>query len=93
MRLNITPARLTAAGLAAAALALGGCRSFLESDKSVADPNNPTNASTNQLLVGASANLMGLEESSMAMIICQWVQQCGGVGGRSGGGRHDRLIR
>jgi hypothetical protein len=86
MRLTIGMSRPRfAAGLAAAALtlgALGGCNSFLESDKSVADPNNPTNASTNQLLVGAAANLMGLEESSVAMLICQWVQQCAGVGGR-----------
>jgi starch-binding outer membrane protein, SusD/RagB family len=76
----------TRRGLAAAMLAgaglLGACRSFLESDKAVADPNNPTSAATNQLLVGAAANLMGLQESGMAMIICQWVQQCAGVGGR-----------
>jgi len=72
----------TLAAATAATLALGACKSFLEADKSVADPNNPTNASTNQLLVGAAANLMGLEESGMATIICEWVQQCGGVGGR-----------
>jgi hypothetical protein len=83
MRLKISvPRSRIAAGLTAAALALGACRSFLESDKSVADPNNPTNAATNQLLVGAAANLMSLEESDIAMIICQWVQQCAGVGGR-----------
>jgi hypothetical protein len=72
----------TSATLAATALLLGGCSSFLESDKSIADPNNPTNASTNQLLVGSAANLMGLEESDVAMLICRWVQQCAGVGGR-----------
>lgn len=73
--------RLTA-GVLATALALGGCKDFLTADKSVADPNNPTVASRNQLLVGSEANLMGLEESGMAMIICQWMQQCAGVGGR-----------
>lgn len=75
-------ARGAAAGLTAGALALAGCQDFLSSDKSVADPNNPTVASRNQLLVGAAANLMGLEEGPMAVIICQWVQQCGGNGGR-----------
>ena len=74
--------RATLAAATAATLALGACQNFLTADKSIADPNNPTNASTNQLLVGAAANLMGLEESGMAMIICQWVQQCAGVGGR-----------
>lgn len=71
-----------AAAVAAGSLALAGCNDFLSSDKSVADPNNPTVASRNQLLVGAAANLMGLEESGMAMIICQWMQQCAGNGGR-----------
>lgn len=83
MRLNITPTRRgIVVGLAAATLSVGGCKSFLESDKSVADPNNPTSASLSQLLVGAEANLIAVEESGMAMIVCQWVQQCAGVGGR-----------
>ena len=75
-------ARGLTAGLTAGALALAGCNDFLSADKSVADPNNPTIASRNQLLVGAGANLMALEESAMAMIICQWMQQCAGNGGR-----------
>jgi hypothetical protein len=82
MRITISAARPRVAAALMAATLAAGCNSFLESDKSVADPNNPTQAATNQLLVGSAANLMGLEESGMAMIICQWVQQCAGVGGR-----------
>ena len=85
MRNTLTPMRggrrLVLATCAALA-ALGGCHDYLTADKTIADPNNPTNASVNQLLVGASANLMGLEESNLAMLICQWMQQCAGVGGR-----------
>ena len=34
-------------------VAIGGCSSFLDSEKAVADPNNPTAATTNQLFVAA----------------------------------------
>jgi len=71
--------------IAAAALALtvlGGCNDFLESPKAVADPNAPTQATTNQLFIGVLANTFGNEEGPVEMIICQWMQQCAGVNGR-----------
>jgi len=71
--------------IAAAALCLtvlGGCNDFLNSPKAVADPNAPTQASTNQLFVGTMANTFANEEGPVAMLICQWMQQCAGVNGR-----------
>lgn len=65
-----------------AALVLASCSSFLDADKAVADPNNPTLASRNQLLVGAQANLFGQQEGSAAMTVCIWMQQCAGINGR-----------
>src|SRR5262249_11050239 len=71
--------------IAAAAVclaALTGCKGFLDSEKGVADPNAPTVATRNQLFVGVLANTFGNEEGPVAMIICEWMQQCGGVNGR-----------
>jgi starch-binding outer membrane protein, SusD/RagB family len=61
---------------------IGGCSNFLDSEKAVADPNNPTAATTNQLFVAALAAIFGQQEGGAAMNICEWVQQCAGVGGR-----------
>jgi len=55
---------------------------FLDSPKAVADPNNPTVASRNQLFVGVQANTFGYEEGYVPMLICMWVQQCAGVNSR-----------
>lgn len=72
--------------VAAAALGLAagvsGCSNWLDSPKSVADPNNPTVASTSQLFVGTQVNMFGQQEGPVAMIICEWMQQCSGVNGR-----------
>ena len=59
-----------------------GCRDFLIADNAVNDPNNPTVATKDQLLVGIEANLMGVQEGPIAMLVCEWMQQCGGIGGR-----------
>jgi len=61
---------------------LSGCSNFLDSEKAVADPNNPTGATTNQLFVASLANIFGQQEGPVAMNICEWMQQCAGVGGR-----------
>ena len=71
--------------LAAGALCLAGiagCTNFLDSTKAVSDPNNPTGATRNQLFAGVQANTFGNEEGSLPMLICEWMQQCGGVNGR-----------
>jgi len=55
---------------------------FLDSPKAVADPNNPTVASRNQLFVGVQANTFGYEEGYVPMLVCMWMQQCAGVNSR-----------
>ncbi|MDP9206882.1 MAG: SusD/RagB family nutrient-binding outer membrane lipoprotein [Gemmatimonadota bacterium] len=71
----------TAAGLGLVA-GLSGCSSFLDADKAVADPNAPTVATVNQLLSGIEANIFGQQEGPVAMLICEWMQQCAGTAGR-----------
>ena len=56
--------------------------SFLDSPKAVADPNNPTIASRNQLFVGVQANTFGYYEGYVPMLVCMWMQQCAGVNSR-----------
>ena len=68
-----------ALGLVAAA---SGCSSFLDADKAIADPNAPTVATANQLLSGIEANVFGQQEGPVAMLICEWMQQCAGTAGR-----------
>src|SRR6185503_1182882 len=72
---TIIPVALLAVGAA-------GCNSFLDSDKAKTDPNSPSVATRNQLFVGAQASVFGQQEGGIAMLICQWMQQCAGVNGR-----------
>ena len=75
--------RYAAAGFGLLA-GLSGCSvsSFLDADKAVADPNAPTVATVNQLLSGIEANIFGQQEGPVAMLICEWMQQCAGTAGR-----------
>ncbi len=69
----------------AAAVCFGSlvaCSSFLDSPGAKADPNLPTGATTDQLFVGAQADIFAQQEGPLAMIVCQWMQQCSGVNGR-----------
>jgi starch-binding outer membrane protein, SusD/RagB family len=59
-----------------------GCSSFLTGDKLTNDPNNPSQATPEQLFVGVQANMFTSQENSSAMTVCMWMQQCAGVGGR-----------
>jgi len=61
---------------------ISGCSSFLDAPKAVADPNAPTLATANQLLSGIEANVFGQQEGPVAMLICEWMQQCAGTAGR-----------
>lgn len=72
--------RIAAAGLCLAGLL--GCTNFLSSDKAISDPNNPTGATRNQLFVGVQSNIMGQQEGPVAMVVCEWMQQCAGINGR-----------
>jgi hypothetical protein len=72
-------------GLLGAALVFGGatgCHDFLTKEDVVQDPNNPTKATRDQLLIAAQAALFGLQESGIAQSVCMWMQQCAGTGGR-----------
>ncbi len=73
--------RFLAAGLAVIT-GLTGCNNFLDASKAVADPNAPTAASVNQLFVAIEANIFGQQEGPVAMLICEWMQQCAGTAGR-----------
>ena len=71
--------------LLGAALIVGGmvgCKDFLNEEDVAQDPNNPTKATRDQLLVAAQAALFGLQESGIAQTACMWMQQCAGTGGR-----------
>jgi len=73
------------AGLLGAVLIAGsavGCKDFLNEEDVAQDPNNPTKATRDQLLVAAQTALFGLEESGVAQTACMWMQQCAGTGGR-----------
>ena len=61
---------------------LSSCNTFLDAPKSIADPNAPTAASVNQLLAGIESNIFGEQEGPLAMLICEWIQQCAGTAGR-----------
>ena len=72
---------LAAAGFGLVAVT-SGCGNFLDATKATADPNAPTAASVNQLLAGIEANVFGEQEGPVAMLICEWMQQCAGTAGR-----------
>ena len=63
-------------------VAVSACSNFLDAPKAVADPNAPTAATVNQLLPGIEANIFGEQEGPVAMLICEWMQQCAGTAGR-----------
>jgi starch-binding outer membrane protein, SusD/RagB family len=67
---------------AALLLASTAACSFLDSPKAVADPNNPTVASRDQLFVGVQANTFAYYEGYVPMLVCMWMQQCAGVNSR-----------
>jgi hypothetical protein len=64
------------------AAALTGCSSFLDTEKAVQDPNLPSAASRDQIFMGAQANIFSQQEGPLAMIVCQWMQQCSGINQR-----------
>ena len=73
--------RTMVAGLALV-LSATACNSFLSEPDAIRDPNNPSTATRNQLLAGIEAQMMNQQEGGVAMIVCQWMQQCAGVAGR-----------
>ena len=63
-------------------VALAGCSSFLDADKATIDPNLPSAPNRDQLFIGVQANIFAQQEGPLAMIVCQWMQQCAGINGR-----------
>jgi hypothetical protein len=61
---------------------VAGCSNFLDAPAAIRDPNLPSVATTDQLFIGAQANIFAQQEGPLAMIACQWMQQCAGVNGR-----------
>jgi hypothetical protein len=61
-----------------------GCTDFLTRDGvgSDKDPNNPREATRDQLFIAAQAAQFGMQEANIGMFACLFMQQCGGVGGR-----------
>jgi len=59
-----------------------GCNSFLTGDKLSNDPNNPTSGSIQTLLVGVQGGQFAFQEGTVAMMVCEWMQQCGATNGR-----------
>jgi starch-binding outer membrane protein, SusD/RagB family len=66
----------------AALIATAGCNSFLTEQTAVLDPNNPSSFTRDQLLAGIEANMLDQQEGGVAMLICQWMQQCASNAGR-----------
>jgi hypothetical protein len=65
-----------------ALLLLAGCSDYLTAPEALHDPNNPSSSTINQSFVASQAGLFALQESHVTLDICQWMQQCAGVGGR-----------
>jgi len=71
-------------GLVSLGVLLGtaGCNSFLTGDKLSSTPNQPSNASLQQLFVGVQATQFAYQEGQVPMMMCMWVQACGATGNR-----------
>jgi hypothetical protein len=73
--------RYITTALAAALLAAGaGCQDFLSGEGVTDDPNNPTVATRDQLLVAVQAAQFGNQMAGVSQYACLVVQHCGGTG-------------
>lgn len=71
-----------ALALASLTVGVAGCNPFLTGEGLNDDPNNPTTATRQTLFMGVQATTFGQQESSVALTVCMWMQQCTGNGGR-----------
>jgi SusD/RagB-like outer membrane lipoprotein len=71
-------------GLVSVGLLLGaaGCNEFLTGDKLSTDPNNPSRATIQTLLVGIQGGQFAFQEGTVPTMVCMWMQQCGATNGR-----------
>lgn len=72
-------------------LGVTGCNSFLTGDKLSNNPNSPSTATIQTLFVAMQAGQFAEHEGPIAMLVCEWVQQCGATSARfvELGGRYD----
>jgi starch-binding outer membrane protein, SusD/RagB family len=57
----------------------GACKDFLSASDAVTNPNQPTVATADQLLVATETALNQQYTSDLARTVCVWMQQCGGT--------------
>src|SRR6266498_1114503 len=57
-----------------------GCNDFLTSESK--DPNNPSQATAQTLLVGIQAAQFAFQDGTVPMMVCMWVQACTATNGR-----------
>ncbi len=62
-----------------AVLGTSACNNFLSSDNVKADPNNPVDATADQLYIGVQAGQFAQQEGIIALVGCMWIQQCTGT--------------
>jgi SusD/RagB-like outer membrane lipoprotein len=72
-------------------LGVAGCNSFLTGDKLSSNPNSPSTATIQTLFVAMQGGQFAEHEGPIAMLACEWVQQCGATSARfvELGGRYD----
>ncbi len=73
--------RLMMLGLAASVVGLVtlACSDFLSSDNVRLDPNNPSQATADQLFVAVQGGQFAQQEGIIALVGCMWLQQCTGT--------------
>lgn len=69
-----------ALGVSVIALAAVGCNSFLEADNAINDPNQPTQATREQLFIAIQAGQIAQQEAGVAQFSCLILQHCSGSG-------------
>ena len=62
-----------------AVLGTGACNNFLSSDNVRLDPNNPSQATADQLFIVVQAGQFAQQEGIIALVGCMWLQQCTGT--------------
>lgn len=70
------------AAAASLAVTVAACTSFLTDSRASTDPNNPATVTTGQLLTAVQASQFLEQEGNSPFVVCLWMQQCQGVGGR-----------
>jgi len=73
---------LMLAGAVSLVASAAACTSFLTDKEASTDPNNPAVATAAQLFTAVQSAQFLEQEGNPPFIVCLWMQQCQGVGGR-----------